>query len=71
MEVTCHLSQGSATLGVGNDPDVIRPDLHVVEGLGNQGELLGHVDIPRNGLDHGVLNPNLILEQLGSAKMQG
>ncbi len=61
-----YLHPSGATLWVGNDPDIIGPDLHVVDGLCHMGELLVHVDVARNGLYHGVLYAPFSLEELCS-----
>ena len=47
-----YLGPGGAALGVGDDPDVVRPDLEVVDSLGHRLVLARHGDAAGHGADH-------------------
>ena len=57
------LSPSRPTLGIRDDPDVLRPRLKVEDVLRDGGKLRGHSDATRHGLDHLDLYRVLLLEE--------
>ena len=53
-----YLSPRSSAFWVGHDPDVIGPQLHIVEVFGDLLELGWHVHVAGDGLDHVNLSGN-------------